>query len=92
MVQADTRRKKLRACTSNCSSVILSNGDVISAALPAGTGRMYAQIVVKVGHLRPRRDGDGNVIRLEGPPPGPNHTRCVPFIPLCIFKLPGPIS
>ena len=63
-VQGDTRRKKLRTRTSNSSSVVLWNGPVFGAAAAQRTLRMYAQIMVKVGHFRPAVMA--MVLRLEG--------------------------
>ena len=63
-VQADTRRTRLRTCTSNSASVVSWNRAVIDVALPSRRGRMYAQIMVKVGHLRPAVMA--MVLRLEG--------------------------
>jgi hypothetical protein len=49
-VQADTRRRRARSCTSYSCSVLWT-WVVIGAALPANVGRLYAQIMVKAGHL-----------------------------------------
>jgi hypothetical protein len=63
-VQADTTRTRLRTCTSNSASVVSWNRAVIGLALPSRRGRMYAQIMVKVGHFRPAVMA--MVLRLEG--------------------------
>jgi hypothetical protein len=58
MVQADTSRKKLRACTSNSSSVVLSNADVIGAALPSRHWPNLRTNHGEGGASAPHRDGD----------------------------------
>jgi hypothetical protein len=66
MVQADTTRKKLRACTSNSSSVVLWNGDDIGAAPPSRWSDLRTNHV-EGGAFGPRPAAMAMVTKLEGP-------------------------